>query len=71
MSTGPAERGAFWRSPLGLALCVFLAVVYLWLEHRAHVLGWLPLLVPLLICFGMHFFLHRGHGGHGGPKGGA
>lgn len=73
MSTGPAERGIFWRSPLGLALCIFLAVgaFYLWVEHRAHVLGWLPLLLPLLICLGMHFFLHRGHGGHGGPKGGA
>jgi hypothetical protein len=38
-------------------------------EQRAHVLCWLPILVPLLICVVMHFFLLRGHGGHGGPKG--
>jgi hypothetical protein len=23
-------------------------------------------LLPLLICVGMHFFMHRGHGGHSG-----
>ena len=33
-------------------------------EHRAHVLGWLPWLF-LLACPLMHFFMHRGHG-HGG-----
>jgi hypothetical protein len=26
----------------------------------------LPVLLPILICLGMHFFMHRGHGGHGG-----
>lgn len=64
-------KPAFLGTPAGLALCVFLAVagVLLWVEHRAHVLGALPLLLPLLLCVGMHFFMHRGHGGthgHGG-----
>jgi hypothetical protein len=67
--------GGFLRSPAGIALCVFLAVagVFLWLEHRAHVLGALPLLL-LLLCLGMHVFMHRGHGGgphgHGGGRDG-
>ena len=28
-----------------------------------------PLLLPLLICVGMHFFMHRGHDGHHGQGG--
>lgn len=65
------RRRTFLNTPAGFALCVFLAVgaVFLWLEHRAHVLGALPLILPLLICVGMHFFMHRGHGGHGGDGG--
>jgi hypothetical protein len=66
------RRRLFLNTPSGFALCVFLAIVgvFLWLEHRAHILGALPLLLPLLICVGMHFFMHRGHGGHGGQSGG-
>jgi hypothetical protein len=62
------RRRPFLNTPAGFALCVFLAIagVFLWLEHRAHILGALPLLLPLLICVGMHFFMHRGHGGHKG-----
>lgn len=65
------EKSAFWRSPAGLTLGVFLAVaaLFLLLEHGAHILGAWPLLF-LLICVGMHFFMHRGHGGHGGHGGG-
>lgn len=65
-------RRPFLSTQAGLALCVFLAIagVFLWVEHRAHVIGALPLLLPLLICVGMHFFMHKGHGGHGGPGGG-
>lgn len=65
------EKNAFWRSPAGLTLGVFLAVaaLFLLLEHGAHILGAWPLLF-LLICVGMHFFMHRGHGGHGGHGGG-
>jgi fatty acid desaturase len=67
MTTGPDEKGAFWRSPAGLTFGVFLAVgaLFLVLEHGAHLLGAWPLLF-LLLCGGMHFFMHRGHGGHGG-----
>lgn len=66
----PRKR-PFLATPTGVALCVFLAIagVFLWLEHRAHLLGALPLLLPLLICGGMHLFMHRGHGGHHGQHG--
>jgi hypothetical protein len=64
------DEGVKWpflSTPALFALCVFLAIagVFLWIEHRAHVLGTLTLLLPLLICIGMHFLMHRGHGGHG------
>lgn len=57
----------FWRSRTGLALLVFLAFAGFLLvtEHWAHVVGILPLALPLLLCLGMHFFMHGGHG-HGG-----
>lgn len=50
----------------------FLAIAgyFLFTEHRAHVLPYLPFLL-LLACPLMHFFMHRGHGhGHGGHGGG-
>jgi heme/copper-type cytochrome/quinol oxidase subunit 4 len=64
------RKRSFLNTPAGFALCVFLAVagVFLWVEHRAHILGVLPLLLLLAICLGMHFFMHRGHGGHGGGR---
>lgn len=43
------------------------AAFYLWTEHRAHLLGALPLLL-LLVCPLMHLFGHGGHG-HGGKGG--
>jgi fatty acid desaturase len=66
MTTARDEKRAFWRSPFGLTLCVFLAVaaLFLVLEHSAHLLGAWPLLI-LLVCVVMHLFMHRGHGGHG------
>lgn len=66
MNTGHVEKTSFWRSPIGLVLCGFLAIgaLLVLLEHQAHVLGLWPLLI-LLVCGGMHFFMHRGHGGHG------
>lgn len=48
----------------------FLAIAgyFLFTEHRAHVLPYLPFLL-LLACPLMHFFMHRGHGhGHGGHE---
>ena len=41
-----------------------IALAFLALEHRAHLLGALPFLL-LLACPLMHLFMHRGHGGHG------
>lgn len=52
----------------------FAALVLLMLavEHRVHLLAWLPWIV-LAACPLMHLFMHGGHGGHGGqgsgPKG--
>lgn len=67
MNSQPGQKRGFWRSPAGFVLCAFLLIagLFLWLEHRAHVLGALPLLLLLLTCIGLHFFLHRNHGGHG------
>lgn len=75
MTQEHGETTSFFRSPAGIVLCVFLAVaaLLLLLEHGAHVLGAWPLLL-LLLCVGVHFFMHRGHGhgggqdGHGGPR---
>jgi len=67
-ATGPG----FWRSRTGISLIVALVIGGLMLgyEHRVHILGsdWL-LWLPLLICVGMHFFMHGGHGGHSGHGG--
>ena len=45
---------------------VFLSIglVFLALEHRAHLYGALPYLL-LLACPLMHVFMQHGHGGHG------
>lgn len=70
MNAGPAHPpknpgvprlGANW------ILIGFLAVAgfFLFSEHRAHLLGWLPYLL-LLACPLMHLFHdHSRHGGHG------
>lgn len=69
MSADERARNGFWRSPSGMVLLVFLAVAgyFLWTEHRPHVIEALPYLL-LLVCVGMHVFMHGAHGGHG--KGG-
>ncbi|MBM3357820.1 MAG: DUF2933 domain-containing protein [Betaproteobacteria bacterium] len=56
----------FFRSKVNWVLCGFLAIAafFLILEHKAHVLEYLPVLI-LLACPLLHFFMHRGHGGHG------
>ncbi len=71
MNTGRDEAKPFLRSPAGIALCVFLAIAafFLWVEHRAHVLGVLPWLL-VAACPLLHLFMHRGgHGVHDhGPE---
>jgi drug/metabolite transporter (DMT)-like permease len=68
-----SEPGFFGslRFRYGLGLLVFLAIAgfFLWEEHEAHILGYLPLILLLGMCLGMHFFMHGGHGGHGSDKG--
>nr|WP_188747749.1 DUF2933 domain-containing protein [Marinobacterium zhoushanense] len=41
---------------------------FLVMEHRAHLVAWLPYLM-LLLCPLMHLFMHHGHG-HGSSQGG-
>lgn len=51
-------------------LVVFLGVAgfFLWTEHRAHLMGYLPFLI-FLLCPLMHIFMHKGHGKHGNSDG--
>ena len=53
-----ASRWVFW----GFAL---IAAYFLWTEHRAHVVQFLPLAL-LLACPLLHLF--HGHGGHGAHR---
>ena len=61
---------SFWRSNAGIVACGFLLIgaFFLFSEHWAHVLGFLPYLL-ILACPLMHLFMHKGHGGHGGHHG--
>jgi len=62
-------QGRFLTSRVGLGLLGFLAVagVLLVYEHRAHIFvgNWF-LIALLVLCMGLHHFMHGGHGGHGG-----
>lgn len=55
--------GGSWRSKNRLVLIAFLAIAayFLWTEHRAHVVRFLPYGL-LLLCPLLHLF----QGGHGG-----
>ena len=59
--------GSFWTSRAFLVFLGFaaIALVLLWEEHKAHILGVVPYLF-LLACPLLHFFMHGSHGGHGG-----
>lgn len=61
-----ASAPSFWRSRYSFGLLVLggIGLFFLLSEHRAHVLGALPLLL-LLACPLMHVFMHGGHGRHG------
>jgi hypothetical protein len=71
METGesPQANGGSWRSRNKVVLLGFLAIAayFLWTEHRAHVVQFLPYGL-LLLCPLLHLF-HGGHGGHGGKQG--
>jgi hypothetical protein len=59
------SASALWRLRFGIVLVLFLAIAgyFLWIEHRAHLLGAL-VWVLVLACPILHIILHRGHGGH-------
>lgn len=62
----------FWRSRFGIGWIVLAGIAgwFLWEEHRAHLLGFLPYAF-LLACPLMHVFMHRGHhhgAGHHSPR---
>jgi len=61
-------QGSWLRSRTGVAFLGFAAIVayFLWTEHRAHVIQFLPY-VLLLLCPLLHL-LHGGHGGQGEGK---
>lgn len=64
-----SNSSASWlRSRTGIVCLGFLAIAayFLWTEHRAHMLQFLPY-VLLLVCPLLHL-LHGGHGGHGGSQ---
>ena len=63
----------FFASPTNLVFLGFLGVggFFLIAEHWAHLVGAGPLLLLLLFCGGMHFFMHGAHGRHGGDNGNA
>ena len=60
-------QGSFWTSRAFLVFLGFaaIALVLLWEEHSAHILGTIPYLF-ILACPLLHIFMHGGHGGHGG-----
>ena len=61
----------WWRSPTKLPFVTFLAIAgyFLWAEHQAHVIRYLPWLL-VLGCAGMHFLMHRAHGQDADSEGG-
>ena len=61
------RNGAARRANVVLIGFLLIGGYYLVTEHRAHLVGFLPLLLPLAFCLGMHIFMH-GHGDkHAGP----
>lgn len=59
----PSRRSFLQRHwPIVIAV-VALLLLYLWDQHRGHILGVLPYLI-ILICPLMHLFMHRGHDHH-------
>lgn len=61
-----ASKPGYWTSLHGLATLTLIgaALYFLFVEHGAHVLPYLPFLI-ILLCPLMHLFMHKGHSGNG------
>lgn len=68
----PEARPKFWKTQSGRWTLIALALgaLVLGYEYRSVLLTSSTILfLPLLACVGMHFFMHKGHGGgHGGQR---
>ena len=53
------------RAQWAFAMFAIIGGYFLFAEHRAHALPYLPWLI-LMACPVMHLFMHGGHGGHHG-----
>ncbi len=59
-------KSRWWHNRSKLSFVVFLAIAgyFLWTEHQAHAIAFLPWIL-ILGCVFMHMFMHGGHGsGH-------
>ena len=66
----PSHRPtSFWRSSTGrwALLTLAVAAIFFGWEYRTALFSSaLIVWLPLVLCVGMHFFMHRGHGSHHG-----
>ena len=60
------ERSVNLRTLTWLSVYAFLAIaaLFLWGDHRSHILGVVPYLL-LLACPIIHLLMHQSHGGDG------
>ncbi|WP_237133483.1 DUF2933 domain-containing protein [Pseudohongiella sp. O18] len=59
-----AIKTRYWTSLHGITTIILVgtALYFIFAEHSAHVLPYLPFLI-ILLCPLMHIFMHKGHGG--------
>lgn len=58
------ETGLGTAGRVALGVFALAAAYFLWTEHRAHVIPFLPWAI-FAMCPLMHVFMHHGHGSHG------
>lgn len=61
------EKRSVSKSTIVMIGFLLIAAYFIFTEHRAHVVPFLPYML-LLACPLMHIFMHGGHGGHGGHQ---